>query len=520
MSKSVNEILWDAVKSKNIDQATAAINDGADPNTFRIPSENGDTCEFHKLTESIDGHDNMNDQSKNLQEHMDYISVLMVAAQNSDIPMLNLLHSNGAEINLIQPNLVRGDGYPYGNMTAICYALHCVDTVTWFMDHGANVKIRIAGLPEYEDIPCEKFDPLLLSAFITKNEAVSRLLVERGGADVNYFAERNSGSQGGDTTICCYWRFVVASGDVDWARRLIYEFNADVQWPVINWENLATLHWPDSHPGFRATVLMTAVNNNDLPMVQLLFERETEMNQTRRFSVTMYSDSISCATEHINITEDLMEKSMNAGVFVPFNNSVFTTCLHECEDPDLLFENRRAAPLSLAIGRAEVPDSFLVIDAYNGLIYDVLEPYRSDPMIDILLKHRAKCHVAAARKLVDSEDIWKIMPTLEEVQDDVADISSERRAIYFITKRVKMTEGLSEVDAKEAAFAIVTADTDYDADSAFGTDYSDEHSDDILDRNTPDSTDDDSSVDYSMEEYECDQDGRVVIMDVVISDSN
>lgn len=41
------------------------------------------------------------------------------------------------------------------------------------------------------------------------------------GADINYAACSNSGCQGGDMSLACYWLFVVATGDVTWAAELM-----------------------------------------------------------------------------------------------------------------------------------------------------------------------------------------------------------------------------------------------------------------------------------------------------------
>jgi len=41
------------------------------------------------------------------------------------------------------------------------------------------------------------------------------------GADINYAACSNSGCQGGDMSLACYWLFVVATGDVIWASELM-----------------------------------------------------------------------------------------------------------------------------------------------------------------------------------------------------------------------------------------------------------------------------------------------------------
>lgn len=87
------------------------------------------------------------------------------------------------------------------------------------------------------------------------------------------------------------------------------------------------------------------------------------------------------------------------------------------------------------------------------------------------------------------------------------------RTTYFRVKAEKLGEGMSEEEAKEKARKVAETDVEYDNDSAYGTDYSNENSDDTLDRDTPDSSDGDMSVDYASEEYERDGSNTVIIAD-------
>jgi ankyrin repeat protein len=459
--KPINQVLFEAVVAKNIADVEKALENGADPNTFRVPTENGNrrepAAEFRTITEKYIEHHNDADfaneriPGSEMHKHRDYVSVMMIAAQNHDIPMLELLAKHGANINLAQPTLTYADGNSYGEMTPICYALNLLETTKWFIDNGADVDINICGLPGYEDIPCPNFTPLLLASEILKNDAVSRLLVEHG-ADVNEIAERNNGCQGSDTRICSYWRSVVESGDVAWAERLLKEYDACARWPEFHID-LNKIRYVDCHPGFRETVLMTAVHRRDLPMVQLLLAHGANPN----------------AQEHINLCEDRM---LILG-FDPESGETEDYC-----------KNRPATALSLALGNASVPDEAIDLDSH-GCISFVREPYCQDPIVSALIAvndTKDKTHVAAARYLCPSDNIADIMPTQEEIDDWIADLSAERRATYTRIKAEKLAEGLDEETTKKAALDAATADPEYDEDPAYydvDVDFIDRDTDDI-----------------------------------------
>lgn len=451
-------------------------------------------CTYDVMDEDVDHHYVLASEDE-LHTHRDYVSVLMVAAQHRHTAMLEALVASGADINLPQPTITYADGYGYGGMTPLCYALHCPLTTKWFVDQGADVNITIVGLPGYEDIPCPGFTPLLLAHDITRNDAVGRILVE-AGADVNYAAPRNSGYQGRDTTVICYWRAVVASGDVTWARTLLEEYEAEANWPsdeVIDGADI-------SHEGFRATPLIIAVHNNDLPMAQLLHEHGANPNP-----------------EHLNLSKERVDEML---------------CDIGCEDDDYqireqtCFAARRATPLSIALGNASVPDTALLLENFHGptdddelpcgstVIADVYEPYRKDPMLTFLLdtwSWELKCPLAAARTLAPTGEIMSIMPTRDEMVDNVAFMSAEMRDTYFRTKSERMAEGATEEDAKKAAMAVVFVDPEYGEDSAYGTDMSvEQDGSDTQDMSSEDSSDDT----YEEETYELGADGCVIIMDV------
>jgi hypothetical protein len=468
---SANQSLWNAVVAKNTKAAKAVLENGADANTFRIPIKNGNQ-EFREITETSIDHDNKKDHGNRFPEYRDYVSVMMVAAHNNDVPMLALLAKHGANINLAQPTLCYSDGYAYGKMTPICFALDCRKTTKWFIDNGADVNITIVGLPGYDYIDCPDFSPLLLAHYVVKNNEVSRLLVE-SGADVNHYADKNGGRIGED--ICCYWRSVVKLGDVTWAEQLLTKFHAYPRWPIAG-DCRADLVESgnfdyDYHPGLRETVLMSAVVRGDMPMVQLLLKHGANANDP----------------EHINLSDERL--------------LVFDLDPQDYETEDYC-QNRCATAFSLALGNASVPDSAIVEDS-RGEIQMIREPYCNDPILAALIEVSAedstKTHVAAARTLRD--DVAWIMPTQEEIKIGVANLSEEKRATYTRIKAEKLAAGIDEETAKKTAFDVATADPEYDEDSAYGTESSDSDSDDSADE-------------YEEEVYEFDSNNNAIIMDV------
>ncbi|NBV26963.1 MAG: hypothetical protein EBR99_06595, partial [Actinobacteria bacterium] len=284
---------------------------------------------------------------------------------------------------------------------------------------------------------------------------------------------------------------------VAWARRLLEEFNAAPIWPsiyAVDYDEFDAseyhgVYCPEYHEGYRETVLMTAVHRGDVAMIQLL--------------IAHFRHSYSSDIEHINMECIWKNYHGEAGVD---KSELLALCL-----------NRRANAFSLAIGKAQVPDSHLLID--GDKVVDVLEPYRSDPVLaalrDVDYWDLPTCHVAAARYL--TKNVHDIMPTHEEIMDDVADLSAEKRALYFSQKKAFLEGGAAEEDAKRLAKEAVERDPEYEEDSTFGTNDSlntietgngedDEVGDAV-------STDGDMSVEYE-EDLVCefDEQGCAVIM--------
>ena len=385
-----NELLWNAVKAQQLDAAKAALSAGADPNTFRVPSVLRDdkgnkntSVEFRTMTEDNVEHHNQHDNGRirahDLHKHEEYVSVMMVAAQNKDIPMLNALLEAGGNVNLVQPALTFADGYGYGGMRPICYALHCSKTTQWFVDHHADVDIRIRGLPGYEDIPCPNYHLLLLASQLYENDKVARILVEAcEHGSVNFAAQRNTGGQGADTRVDSYWRTAVKAGDVAWAKRLIDAYGADPNWPSAALIRGTDISYPSEHDGFRETVLIAAVANHDVPMVAMLLASGADASVCE--NINLYKDE----GKEVLWTEEDPEVEMADGVKLPggFTKKV-----------------QFATPLSIALGNAAVPKKALVVDD-TGLITDVLPPFHADPMIALLLGEGAECHETATRVMV------------------------------------------------------------------------------------------------------------------------
>ena len=413
-------MLWKAAKANNLKGVKTALSEGGDPNTFRVPSDNGTSVEFRTIHERQIEHHNDNDQGSALNLHNDYVSAMMVAAQHNNIPMLLELLAAGGNINLAQPVLTYADGLVYGGMTVICYALFCPETTKWCLDNGADIDITIHGLPGYEEIPCQNFSPLLIASVIANNESVCHLLTEAGD-DVNHGAERNNGYQGGDTTVCCYWRDVVASGNVSWAERLITEFNAEVSWPSDRHIRNVDIKWPGSHNGFGASVLLTAVSAKDIDMSSMLLKHEADPNQC----------------EHVNFFKGM--EAMWVAEDAP--SSVM----------DILrpFEQLLACPLSVALGNAGIPDNMLLYDdAASPTTIVGVHASVGDPMITLLLKAGAKCSITAARTVAQTEEEMKQRLPSKTDQEQIERAMGKQAPVQMTKKMVwdNVTKSYQEMD--------------------------------------------------------------------------
>jgi ankyrin repeat protein len=216
-----------------------------------------------------------------------------------DIEIVRMLIDAGATIDLMRPSLVYGDGYGYGGHTALHIAV-CegdFEKVKALVKAGADVDIRIDGHSGYEDIPCPEHTPLLLAVseaefnpkHTAKFSAIAKFLVE-SGADVNAAACANSGGQGEDTSLRCYWFDVIASGDVKFAVELMEKYDADPNWPKCfkgwNGHDFGMSHGDcNDFKGAGETVLIVAIERNDYAMVEALLQHGADPKQHAFFKL-------------------------------------------------------------------------------------------------------------------------------------------------------------------------------------------------------------------------------------------
>lgn len=277
--------LWDAIRRKDTIAALLSIRSGAGVNVIRYPSSsNSDTdlvvghVDDFELKQVAHDH-RYSDEALGFvlpNKMKGFVTALMFAAQNSDLEMIKVLVGQGALVNDAQPATTYADGYSYGANTPLMCARTSLETTKLLVELGADVNAINIGLPGYEDIPCPCHTALLLAG----NDEVARYLV-RSGADVNYCACKNSGCQGQDSSLACYWLSVVASGDTAWAAELISKYNADVNWPSCvsnrNPKSLGFSHASSFH-GLGQTVLMVAIQQQNTDMVQLLLDNNADPN--------------------------------------------------------------------------------------------------------------------------------------------------------------------------------------------------------------------------------------------------
>ena len=81
-----------------------------------------------------------------------------------------------------------------------------------------------------------------------------------------------------------YWSLVVASGDAGLASQLLTDHQADPNWPWCEKGGEATWlkfqdNWSEDTDSAGATVLMIAIQNGDLRMVQLLLKHGADVNR-------------------------------------------------------------------------------------------------------------------------------------------------------------------------------------------------------------------------------------------------
>lgn len=355
-TSSLNQQLWDAVKSGDLAKANAAYAKGASADLFFEGDQTEEVVLMPFDKYLADDHSNGNnvDIGECLPAKMTTgMSTLMIATQQDDIDMMNWLLDAGCKINSAQPSsLIYGDGYDFGNMTALAFA-SSFNAISLLLSQGADPTIEYKP-PQYESLfnsrsILSSFTVLLADS--SELDAIQRAMV-RHGADVNIadYPCFDDGQDAGSIFVrenpaTSYWPKIVASGDVEWATELLTNYDADPNWP---------LSVPDDDHGLGATVLMIAILKENVDMVNLLIEKGADVNLTE-FVYFKDEDNFMSGedlTVYFFVDDDML---MHYWDISPEAELEFPLCAPK---------NKRATPLSVAIGTGN--DDIIEILQMNG----------------------------------------------------------------------------------------------------------------------------------------------------------
>ena len=181
------------------------------------------------------------------------LTTLMQASQNNSIAMMTWLIDVGCDVNAPVPRHDSCDGYPFGGATALVYAT-TRDAVNLLLSCGAKTTTKTTDkYGEFGDwgesiwyntcncsgnaIPFTILASHLYLRRGSDRDLIARALI-RHGADVNEasypYDWDNQGCffmTGINKSPVSYWPSVVVSGDVLWAKQLIENYNANINWP-------------------------------------------------------------------------------------------------------------------------------------------------------------------------------------------------------------------------------------------------------------------------------------------------
>ena len=263
-----------------------------------------------------------------------------------------------------------------------------------------------------QDIPCPHYTPLLIASdnghsditfdgynwppknVALENHDVCRFLVQ-SGADVNVATQLYRTGQNAPTTIQSYWKVVVTSGDTAWAEELLTKFGADANWPsaalLAKWDE--QFGGRDSHPGFRETARIRAVQINCVPMAALLLAHGADVNAPELYNLeyeygrAQYTSAQQLATP-LSIA---FGNALRVSGAVDFLWSEFVEEEEEDEEENDADEDRDAGKANQA---GQEPIALTAAD--------LTPEYATDPMIALLLSHGARFYRCSARSIVDA----------------------------------------------------------------------------------------------------------------------
>ena len=265
--------MWSAIKEGRVDVARRLLELGAEPAMRHKPELNKDfTSERH------DDSNNLPDGLWHGEEMTWYPSSLMLATENNDLHMMRwLMDEAGCDVNLNQPIFVGRDDCDVdnGGLNAL-WVCKSSEAMLELLSRGCNPNQSCQTEMNMGRFGTRQRSLMVGDGMSSCTVSGHEKLLIRHGANTNTF-QMSCGDED-DSAKCesnAYWPNLLQQEnvDVEWCRELLDSYGASPNWPFG-----AETNECGELPGFGPDILLQAVLDTKLDVVELLLQHNANVN--------------------------------------------------------------------------------------------------------------------------------------------------------------------------------------------------------------------------------------------------